>query len=424
MHWLMFTFAMTTTTTMATNLSPNNNIIISKIVNSIPSEYDGRALRPNCAAWRTIMNQGGIASCCSFAMATALSARECLRDGRNSLYSPQQIWDCSGPSISNTENGTLLQHLISEMGDTSNFFSSQFLVPYDCASTHIQSEPNLTRCSQTFAACHHPGVIIPPIKTSAGFRLSTYYSGPPDYGVILAARYMMLEIMQNGPVIGVLETRSNADRMRFEALDADTIFIPIHLDPLVGGNEGYHCIVVYGWGVESGIHFWRVQNSYGTDWANRGVGRIIRGTLERNWRSVSTPSRPCPSSKTPENEQNNNNINITHNNQCIYSPLLLRNSTTTVSDEEEDTRSSIPATAANFISNKNNHFYHHYPFFKSSNTTSQIGLVAISNEVIIIITLATSLVVGTLLYTLMRLVRKRNSAQLSPASYYYYHYYY
>jgi hypothetical protein len=384
------------------------NSIISMI--SIPSEYDARALRPKCAVWNTIMNQGGIASCCSFAMATALSARDCMRDGRNRLYSPQQIWDCSGPSISDTQNGTLLQHLITGMGDTTNIYSAQFLVPYACAPTPIQSEPSLMRCSQTFAACH-PGFVLPPIKASVIFRLSTY-SGPLDYGVILAARYMMFEIMQNGPVIGVLATHSVADRMRFEALPPDTIFIPIQLEPLT--DEGYHCIVVYGWGVESGIHFWRVQNSYGAGWSDKGVGRIIRGTLERNWRSVSTPSRPCLNNIiSGDDAYNKTNITTTHttnNSECIYPPLFDQKN---ASDEEGGGGASRP------LNTSSSPFYHYYPFFRTSADKPKTGLVAISNEIIISITVVTALIVGILLYNLMRTTPRRRPVRRPYEIYYF-----
>ena len=157
---------------------------------SIPAEYDARSERPRCAAFQRIMNQGSVASCCAFAMATALSARECLRDGRDTLYSPQQIWDCSGPSISDIQNGTLLRSLINAMGAVSSPTSAYFLVPNACAPAQQLSAPSLQRCADTFNSCA-TGVIVPPVQASATFLLSTF-SGPRDYGVILAARYMMV----------------------------------------------------------------------------------------------------------------------------------------------------------------------------------------------------------------------------------------
>ncbi len=320
---------------------------------SVPLEYDARALRPRCAAWSAVMDQGSIASCCSFAISTALSARECLRDGRDTLYAAQQIWDCSGPSISDAQNGTLLQSLINAMGDVSSPYSAYFLIPHRCASSLIQSSPSLARCSQSFRSCNGTS-IIPPIKTSSTFRLSTF-NGPNDYGVILAARYMMMEIMQSGPVIGVLAMATVADRLRFQTLPPDAVFSP---DTEVT-EPSYHCLVAYGWGIRNGVRFWRVQNSYGKTWSDGGFGLIGLGTLERDWRSVSTPSRPC------------------NNALCLYPPA--------VDDETNRSETQHPK----IVPPKDNNY----------------DMLLIPNAAIVSITIVSSLIIAWIIFLLIRPAR-------------------
>ncbi|KHJ88407.1 papain family cysteine protease [Oesophagostomum dentatum] len=47
-----------------------------------------------------------------------------------------------------------------------------------------------------------------------------------------------------------------------------------------GWQEGGHAIKVIGWGVENGTKYWRISNSWNSDWGEDGYFRILRGTNE------------------------------------------------------------------------------------------------------------------------------------------------
>lgn len=238
-----------------------------------PPDYDARALRPECRAWREVLSQGNASSCCAAAMATALSLRECMRDGNNVMYSAQQIWDCSGTSISSAERGTMLQRLLDDMMRS----GKHYLVSSECAPFLLTEEPSLARCEDT---CQDE--MTRPISTTSTFQLSV--SATVQGHDVSAA--MKDEILQNGPLIAVLEFGSLSDVLAFDVLRAGAVFTPT----LTTAPVGHHCIVVYGWGADG---YWLVQNSYGSTWADHGVGRIKFGTLERSWRGVSTPAKAC-----------------------------------------------------------------------------------------------------------------------------------
>lgn len=49
---------------------------------------------------------------------------------------------------------------------------------------------------------------------------------------------------------------------------------PSDCDP----NAIDHCVTMVGYGVDNGVAFWKIKNSWGTDWGENGYYRLIRGT--------------------------------------------------------------------------------------------------------------------------------------------------
>jgi hypothetical protein len=375
----------------------------------LPQSYDAKDLRPMCSAWSHVLSQGNASSCCAAAMATSLSLRECLRDGRDTMYSAQQIWDCSGAAISSVKNGTLLQRLIDAMlvsGD-------HFLVRHECAPTMLDTEPSSDRCERT---C--PDEMTRPVAMSAAFKLSG------EDGGVAARRHMKEEIMRNGPVLAVLAFPTNNDLIAFSKLGAGQIFIPSSYED--DAAVSYHCIVAYGWGVsKDGQEFWRVQNSYGTRWGDYGVGRVGIGTLERNWRSVSTPRGECVASM----EQ-----------LCILPPLL--------SEADDDDKKDLFSTVMTFIAdashnatynihngNKSwatyyyNNYYRNFDATKLNNYYKETlrmhyhTITTMPTNAIVGVTLVSSIVVVCLLFMFIPPAEpvEAPAAATKPVSYYSYY---
>ena len=47
-----------------------------------------------------------------------------------------------------------------------------------------------------------------------------------------------------------------------------------------GGIPGGHAVKIIGWGVEEGVDYWLVANSWNEDWGDKGLFKIKRGNNE------------------------------------------------------------------------------------------------------------------------------------------------
>ena len=273
---------------------------------ALPAAYDLREQHPECVALQRLFNQGACASCCVAAIATQLSLRECVSlNAAARLYSPQRIWDCAAPfAAGNCSTGVLLDDMIGAMGTGSR--SRRTLMDASCLPAPILAEkdPNITQCvssSNNDSACGG-GEQALLLGGMATYHLNPYYASL-DYVSQLAARALMNEIYDNGPVVSVLTFRVGSDFTNFATpgflRDGRVFMANVSAPP--SATVISHCVVVLGWGVDasSGHPYWLIQNSYGAQWADGGFARVLRGAnlLEGDWRAlfVSVP----PSSTTP-----------------------------------------------------------------------------------------------------------------------------
>ena len=93
-------------------------------------------------------------------------------------------------------------------------------------------------------------------------RHPTYWVG--DYGSVRGADNMKAEIFARGPIGCGIDATS-----KLEAYTGG-IFSEFSLLPMIN-----HEVSVVGWGIENGVEFWYMRNSWGTYWGENGFARIM-----------------------------------------------------------------------------------------------------------------------------------------------------
>ena len=96
----------------------------------------------------------------------------------------------------------------------------------------------------------------------------------------------MHEIMTQGPVQTVI--RVYTDLFMY----AGGVYRVTNLGR--GRLAGYHALRMVGWGEEAGIKYWRLVNSWGEDWGERGHLRLVRGENECGVEETVVAAWPVP----------------------------------------------------------------------------------------------------------------------------------
>jgi len=80
-----------------------------------------------------------------------------------------------------------------------------------------------------------------------------------------------------------------------------------------GEQAGGHAVKMVGWGVDNGVKYWKVANSWNPYWGENGYFRILRGvnhcgiedevvgtSPDSRWHQGVTPSKACDDQETED----------------------------------------------------------------------------------------------------------------------------
>jgi cathepsin B len=110
---------------------------------------------------------------------------------------------------------------------------------------------------------------VPSCRTTCedGSEMKMYKSEKNSLKQLADVESIKMEIMTNGPVETGFTVYSDFMSYRSGIYQKHWYSYP----------EGGHAVKIIGWGVEGGINFWIVANSWGSSWGEEGFFRIEMG---------------------------------------------------------------------------------------------------------------------------------------------------
>ena len=219
-----------------------------KLGDDIPEEYDASVLFANCST-NTIVDQGDCSSSWAISAARTVSDRYCIKQGTPMTFSPQWMVSCHNEQL-----------------DCRGGFGDKAFM--DLKESGIVTDECLPYTA-TAEKC--------PSKCKDGSQLTIYklknaYSPYKKGDVKGTMQMIQQDILLYGPVTAGLWTFGDFRDYKGGVYEHDSD----------SGIIAQHTVRIVGWGVDAETKkpYWKVANSWGDTWGEKGYFRILRGTDE------------------------------------------------------------------------------------------------------------------------------------------------
>ena len=247
----------------------------------IPETFDSRENWPECHTIGFARDQGNCGSCWAFASTEAFNDRLCIATNNQfqQFLSPQATVDCCN-----------MLHCFSfgcnggQPGMAWNYFKSSGIVTggnyedigkgHDCLPYQIKScshhveDPTHVACDQTPSGSAQ---ICPTTcsEKSYGVNYANDIHKVDNAYSLSGVEQIQADILKYGPVSAAFTV--------YEDFPAYKNGVYVYT---TGSALGGHAVKIIGWGIEDGVPYWTVMNSWNSKWGDNGTFKIRRGTDE------------------------------------------------------------------------------------------------------------------------------------------------
>ncbi|KAG9391312.1 Papain family cysteine protease [Carpediemonas membranifera] len=212
-------------------------------VNGLPEHFDSRdKWGASCPTVKEIRNQAQCGSCWAFGAAESASDRHCIATGKSIKFSPQWLVSCDHTNHGcNGGNMERVWRYIERDGITTDA-----CLPYESGAGHVPACPS--HCKDGSSPVRYKAKNFRHLRTTSEIMEEIFNYGPIEAAFVVYRDFYYYKS-------GVYEHKS-------------------------GAEMGGHAIKIIGWGVEAGVEYWTVANSWGNNWGIGGTFKIKRGVNE------------------------------------------------------------------------------------------------------------------------------------------------
>ena len=225
---------------------------------------------------KDIRDQSHCGSCWAFGATEAMSDRACVDTGKNVRISPEDLINCChscgmGCNGGNSYPSWLFFRNVGLVTGYLYGLNKDYCKPYSVPPC-VKKDPKAGEviCPSVFPDTTNCVKKCNPEFTGPSYEQDKHFA--TDVYSVSGEKHIMAEISRHGPVQTNFDVYSD-----FKAYKSGVY------QNLVGEVEGGHSVKIVGYGVENGVKYWNVANSWGTKWGINGFFKMIRGINDCNF---------------------------------------------------------------------------------------------------------------------------------------------
>merc|ERR1711976_783383 len=234
-----------------------------KASEAVPTSFDSRTKWNNCASIKQIRNQAECGSCWAFGCVESVTDRYCIaaQQKSNPILAAEYLISCdSGSAGCNGGSPEQAWSWVQQNG-----LPTTACQPYTVPTCPHSQQPCTN--SKPTPPCQQRCYGSSTGNFNDRYYVSDVYN--PKGGFFGSLEKLQEDMMQNGPVEFAFTVYE--DFLHYKS------GVYVHK---TGQMLGGHAVKAIGWGVENGVDYWLISNSWTTSWGDQGYFKIKRGVNE------------------------------------------------------------------------------------------------------------------------------------------------